>query len=134
MSSVVLGPQLRRNMLAYADDIVVANAERKNHIADLVETFTNLQTTNLSLNLEKCIFGVHKGKVLGCLVSTKGIEANPDKIKALSDMEEPETIGDVQKLIGRITALNRSISQSADRSLPFFKTLHNSAKFDWGEE
>jgi hypothetical protein len=53
---------------------------------------------NLSLNLEKCIFGVHKGKVLGCLVSTKGIEANLDKIKELANMEEPQSIRDVQKI------------------------------------
>jgi hypothetical protein len=89
MSSEVLGPQLRRNVLAYVDDIVVTSTKRQNHIADLEETFANLRVPNLSLNLEKCIFGVHKGKVLGCLVSTKGIEANPDKIRAIASMEEP---------------------------------------------
>ena len=89
MSSKVLGPQLRRNVLAYVDDIVVTSAERKNHVADLAEIFANLRKANLSLNLEKCVFGVDKGKVLGCLASTKGIEANPDKVKALQNMEEP---------------------------------------------
>ena len=83
MSSIVLGPQVRRNVLAYVDDIVVTSAERKNHVADLALTFANLRQANLSLNLEKCVFGVDKGKVLGCLVSTKGIEANPDKVRAL---------------------------------------------------
>ena len=78
MSSVVLEHQLRRNVLAYVDDIV-----RSNHVADLAETFASLRKAGLSLNPNKCIFGVHKGKVLGCLVSTKGIEANPDKVKAL---------------------------------------------------
>jgi hypothetical protein len=52
----------------------------------LAETFANLGVANLTLNPEKCVFGIHKGKVLGCLVSTKGIEANPDKIKALIEM------------------------------------------------
>jgi hypothetical protein len=80
------------------DDIVVTSSKRQNHVADLAETFVNLQAANLSLNLEKCIFGVHKGKVLGCLVSTKGIEANPEKIKALASMEEPQSIRDVQQL------------------------------------
>ena len=104
MSSVVLGPQLRRNILAYIDDIIVTSAIRKNHVADLVETFANP---------EKCIFGVHKGKVLGCLVSTKGIEANPNKVRALKEMEEPRSVRDVQKLTGRIAALNRFIPRSA---------------------
>ena len=79
MSSVVLAPRLRRNIFAYVDDIVVVGTNRDNHVADLDETFANLRKANLSLNPKKCVFGVHKGKVLGCLVSTKGIEANLTK-------------------------------------------------------
>ena len=82
-------------MLAYVDDIVVTSAERKKHVADLAKTFANLRKANLSLNPEKCIFGIDKGIVLGCLVSTKGIEANPDKVRALQNMEEPQSIRDV---------------------------------------
>jgi hypothetical protein len=134
MSSMVLGPQLRRNVLTYVDDIVITSAIRKNHVADLAETFTNLRKANLNLNPKKCVFGVHKGKVLGCLISTEGIEANPDKVRALKEMEEPWSIRDVQKLTGRIAALNRFIPRSAGRSLPFFKVLQSSSKFEWGEE
>jgi hypothetical protein len=83
MIAIVLHPQLRRNILAYVDDIVVKSVQRRDHISDLIETFANLRAANLRLNPEKCVFGIHKGKVFGCLVSTKGIEENPDKIKAL---------------------------------------------------
>jgi hypothetical protein len=82
MIAIVLHAQLRRKILACVDDIIVKSIQRKDHISDLSETFVNLRATNLKLNPEKCVFGIHKGKVLGCLVSTKGIEANPDKIKA----------------------------------------------------
>ena len=116
MSAVVLAPQLRRNILAYVDDIVAVSTHRENHVQDLVETFANLRKGNLSLNPEKCVFGVHKGKVLGCLVSTKGIEANPEKIKALQDMEEPQSIREVQKLIGRIEALSWLVHSSISGS------------------
>jgi hypothetical protein len=51
----------------------------------LQETFANFRKAGLKLNPEKCIFKVNKGKFLGCLVSTKGIEANPSKIEAISD-------------------------------------------------
>jgi hypothetical protein len=95
-------------------------SREKNHISDLAETFTNLRTANLKLNPEKCIFGIHKGKVIGCLVSTKGIEANPDKIKALVEMQDPVSVKDVQKLTGIVAALNRFIPRAAKRSLPFF--------------
>jgi hypothetical protein len=86
MIAIVLHPQLRRNILAYVDDIIIKSVQRRDHICDLAETFANLRATNLRLNPEKCVFGIHKGKVLGCIVSTKGIEANPDKIKALIEM------------------------------------------------
>jgi ribonuclease HI len=89
MIEIVLHPQLRRNILAYVDDIVVKSTQRKDHISDLAETFANLRAVNLKLNPEKCVFGIHKGKVLGCLVSTKGIEADSDKIKALIEMQDP---------------------------------------------
>ena len=134
MSAVVLAPLLRRNILAYVDDIVVISTHRENYVADLAETFANLRKENLSLNPEKCVFGVHKGKVLGCLVSTKGIEANPDKIKALKEMEESQSVREVQKLTGRIAALSRFIPRSADRSLLLFKVLRSATKFVWGEE
>jgi hypothetical protein len=68
MIAIVLHQQIQRNILAYVDDIVVKSVQRKDHISDLAETFVNMRTTNLKLNPEKCVFGIHKGKVLGCLV------------------------------------------------------------------
>jgi hypothetical protein len=120
MIAIVLHPQLRRNILAYVDDIVIKSVQRKDHIGDLAETFANLRAENLRLNPEKCVFGIHKGKVLGCLFSTKGIEANPDKIKVLIEMQDLVSVKDVQKLTGRVAALNRFIPRAAERSLPFF--------------
>jgi hypothetical protein len=72
-------------------------------------------------------------KVLGCLVSTKGIEANPDKIKALVEMQDPVSMKDVQKLTGRVVALNRFIPRAAERSLPFFQVLRSAKNFQWSE-
>jgi hypothetical protein len=133
MIAIVLHPQLRRNILAYVDDIVVKSVQRRDHISDLAETFANLRATNLRLNPEKCVFGIHMGKVLGCLVSTKGIEANPEKIKALIEMQDPVLVKDVQKLTGRVAALNRFIPNAAERSLPFFQVLRSSKNFQWSE-
>jgi hypothetical protein len=63
----------------------------EDHIADLKETFTNLRGSGLKLNLEKFIFGVSKGKMLGYIISAKGIRANSDKTKAIISMVEPST-------------------------------------------
>jgi hypothetical protein len=96
--------------------------------------FANMRRAGLKLNPEKCVFGVTEGKILGCLISAKRIEANPDKIRAIREMEEPKTKKDIQKLNGRVAALNRFISKSAERSLPFFKALKGKGTIEWGLE
>jgi hypothetical protein len=121
MIAIVLHPKLWRNILAYVDDIVVKSIQRRDHIGDLAKTLANLIAANLRLNPEKCVVGIHMGKVLGCLVSTKGIEANPNKIKALIEMQDAVSVKDVQKLTKRVAALNRFIPRAAERSLPFSK-------------
>jgi hypothetical protein len=80
MMKVALKDQVGKNILSYVDDIVVASKKKESYISDLSETFTNMREKNLKLNPEKCVLGVTRGKVLGCLVSTKGIEVSPNKI------------------------------------------------------
>ena len=80
---VALKPKIHRNVEVYMDDIVVKSKDRTTLIQDLDETFANLRKINLKLNPEKCVFGVPSGKLLGFFVSQRGIEANPDKIKAI---------------------------------------------------
>ncbi|XP_020153551.2 uncharacterized protein [Aegilops tauschii subsp. strangulata] len=75
--------KLGRNAEAYVDDIMVKSREAKTLIQDLEETFTCLREVDLQLNPEKCVFGVPSGKLLGFLVSHKGIKANPEKVKLM---------------------------------------------------
>ena len=82
-------PQLHRNIEAHMDDIVVNTKDGATHIQDLEETFANLHKINLKLNPKKCVFGVPSGKLLGFFVSHGGIEANPDKIKAIEQVQAP---------------------------------------------
>jgi hypothetical protein len=130
----VLESQVGRNIFTYVDDIVVASKNKGDHLADLVETFANMLDARLRLNPKKCVFGVRQGKTLGYLVSHRGIEANPTKIQAIINMTPPQSAMDVQRLTGRLAALNRFISKSAERSLPFLKTLCGAKDFAWGPE
>jgi hypothetical protein len=132
LTGEVFKPQIGRNIQAYVDDLIVKSGESANHISDLAETFANMRRAGLKLNQEKCVFGVTKGKILGCLISSMRIEVNPNKIKAIREMEEPKTKKDIQKLNGCVAALNRFISRSAERSLPFFKALKGKGKIKWG--
>jgi hypothetical protein len=80
LTKTVLESQIGRNIFTYVDDIVVASKSKEDHLADLAETFANMRDARLRLNPEKCVFGVRQGKILGYLVSHRGIEANPTKI------------------------------------------------------
>jgi hypothetical protein len=121
--------QLHRNIEAYVDDVVIKTRNPKDLIADLEETLNSLRKFRWKLNPTKCVFRVPSGKLLGFIISNRGIEANPEKIRAITDMEAPTTIKDVQKLTGCMVALNRFISRLEERGLPFFKLLKRQDKF-----
>ena len=69
----------------------------------------------MKLNPTKCAFGVSAGKFLGFIVNSRGIEANPDKIKAVLDMQLPSNAKEIQRLTGRIAAPSLFISRSSDK-------------------
>ena len=99
----------------YIDDMLVKSTTAELHIAHLSEAFQILREYNMKLNPAKCAFGVSVGKFLGFIVNNRGIEANPDKIKAVLDMPPPSNIKEVQRLTGRIAALSRFVSKASDK-------------------
>src|SRR3954463_6955539 len=103
--------------------MLVKSAVEMDHIQDLKETFRVLRKYQMKLTPQKCVFGVGSGKFLGFMITNRGIEANPEKIKAIRDMKEPTTLNDIQKLNGRLAALSRFFSRGAERALPFLKLL-----------
>ena len=117
--------QIERNVQVYVDDMLVKSRREEDHLEDLRETFDTLRSYNMKLNLGKCAFGVTVGKFLGFMVSQRGIEANPDKIRAIMEMAPPRNIKEVQSLNGKIETLNRFVSRVTDKCLPFFHTLKN---------
>ena len=88
-------PQIGRNVEVYVDDMLVKSLDEEKHLDDLKETFDTLRRHQIKLNPSKCEFGVSLGKFLGFMVSQRGIEANPDKIQAILDMEPPKNIKEV---------------------------------------
>ena len=84
--------QIGRNIHAYVDDVVVKSQKADSLIADLTETFDNLRKYKMKLNPTKCVFGVPAGKLLGFIVSERGIEANPEKIKAIHNLDRKSVV------------------------------------------
>jgi hypothetical protein len=132
--SKTFGDLIRDKIQVYIDDIVVKTKRGSTLVEDLTLVFDKLRATRMRLNLEKSAFGVSAGKLLGFLVSHRGIEANPEKIKAIKMMRPQTRIKDVQKLTGSLAALSRFISRLAERALPFFKLLRKYGPFSWTEE
>ncbi|GJS48994.1 reverse transcriptase domain-containing protein [Tanacetum coccineum] len=129
--------QIGRNLKVYVDDLVIKSRMEDEVVRDLEETFKTLRKINKKLNPKKCTFGVEEGMFLGYQVNTKGIQICPDKVDAVLSLQSPKCLKDVQKLNGKLASLNRFLAKSAEKSLPFFKTLKKCTKksdFLWTEE
>ena len=119
-------------MEVYVDDMLVKIKRAELYLDDLRETFNTLRKYQMRLNPTKCVFGVSFGKFLGFMVSQWGIEANPEKVKAILDMTSLRSVKEVQRLTGRIVALNRFVSRATEKCLSFFTTLKQT--FQWTDE
>ena len=125
---------LGKNIEIYIDDMVVKSKMVSKHLGDLQVVFEILRSYKLRLNASKCSFGVGLGKLLGYMVTYRGIEVNPDQIKVINNMQTPRNPKEVQKLTGMVVALNRFISRSADRCRPFFLLINKWNNFEWTKE
>jgi hypothetical protein len=104
--------QIEGNVEVYINNMLVKTKDEDKHLDDLEETFKTLCQYCMKLNPSKCVFDVSSGKFLGFMVSQRGIEANPDKIKAILEMTAPRTIKEVQNLTGSVATLNRFVSRA----------------------
>jgi hypothetical protein len=132
--SKTFGDLIRDKVEVYVDDIMVKTNRGSTLVEDLTLVFDKLRATRTKLNPDKCVFGISAGKLLGFLVSYRGIEANLEKTRAIEAMRPLARVKDVQKLTGSLAALSRFISRLAERALPFFKLLRKSGSFSWTEE
>ncbi|GJR69623.1 reverse transcriptase domain-containing protein [Tanacetum coccineum] len=129
--------QIGRNLEVYVDDLVIKSRTEEEIIRDIEETFKTLRQINMKLNPKKCTFGMQEGMFLGYKVNADGLKVCPDKADAVLSLPSPRCLKDVQKLNGKLASLNRFLSKSAEKSLPFFKTLKKCTKkgdFQWTQE
>ncbi|XP_027150339.1 uncharacterized protein LOC113750576 [Coffea eugenioides] len=125
---------IHREMEVYVDDIIIKSKRAEDHLVDLKKLFERLRKYNLKLNPAKCAFGAPAGKLLGFIVSKKGIEIDPAKIKAIRDMPVPKTQKDVKSFLGKINFIGRFIGQLTATCEPLFKLLRKNVPLYWNEE
>jgi hypothetical protein len=125
----VFGEHIGRTVEAYVDDIVVNTRKASDLLSDLDITFRCLRAKSVKLNPEKCVFGVPRGMLLGFIVSERGIEANPEKIAAITNMGPIKDLKGVQRVMGCLAALSRFISRLGEKGLPLYRLLRKAERF-----
>jgi hypothetical protein len=127
----VFGEHIGRMVEAYVDDIVVKTKRASDLLSNLETTFKCLRAKGVKLNLEKCVFGVPRGMLLGFIVSERGIKANPEKIAAITSMGPIKDLKGVQRVMGCLVALSRFISRLGEKGLPLYRLLRKVECFTW---
>ncbi|KAI5406024.1 hypothetical protein KIW84_052688 [Lathyrus oleraceus] len=104
--------------------MIAKSIDEEEHVEHLLKLFQRLRKYKLRLNPNKCSFGVCSGKLLGFIISEKGIKVDPTKVKVIQEMPAPKTEKQVRGFLGRLTA----------RCAPIFKLLRKDQSCDWAED
>ena len=126
---------IHKEIEVYVDDMIIHSTDEEGkHLADLTKFFERLREHKMRLNPAKCVFGVIKGKVLGYMVTDRGIEVDPSKVKAITEMPPPRTQKEVKGFMGRLQYISRFVNQLTTMCEPIFKLLKKNAKLEWNEK
>ncbi|KAK8586273.1 hypothetical protein V6N13_082086 [Hibiscus sabdariffa] len=118
----------------YVDDMIAKSQMEEEHLQNLRKLFLRLKKYKLRLNPAKCTFTVTSGILLGLIVSQKGIEIDPDKVRAIQDLSPPQTQKEVRGFLGRLNYISRFISQLTNKFDPVFKLLRKNNSGIWDDE
>jgi hypothetical protein len=125
---------MHREVEVYVDDILAKSKKEEDHVQVLRRLFERLQKFQLKLNPAKCSFGVKTGKLLGFIVSDRGIKVDPDKAKAIQEMPAPKTKKEVRSFLGRLNYIARFISQLTVTCKPIFRLLRKKNPGVWDND
>jgi len=125
---------MHREVEVYVDDILAKSKDEEDHVQVLRRLFERLRKYQLKLNPAKCSFGVKTGKLLGFIVSGRGIEVDPDKAKAIQEMPAPKTEKEVRSFLGRLNYIARFISQLTVTCEPIFRLLRKKNPGVWDND
>ena len=102
MATALLHDMMHNEVEAYVDDMIVKSKDEGSHTINLRKFFESIKEYKLKLNPQKCTFGVIAGKLLGFLVSDRGIEVVPFKMKAILEMPPPKSVKEIMGSLGQL--------------------------------
>ncbi|KAG8486695.1 hypothetical protein CXB51_020171 [Gossypium anomalum] len=125
---------MHKEIEVYVDDMIAKSQTEEEHVQVLKKLFLRLRKFQLKLNLAKYTFEARSGKLLGFIVSEKGIEIDPDKVKAIQELPPPRTQKEARGFLGRLNYIARFISQLTEKCDPIFRLLKKHNPGVWDEE
>ena len=121
-------------VLAVHDDIIVAGADGEGHDTALKLVLDRAKERNIKFNRTKIQLRIDKVKYLGSIVSGEGFRPDPDKIKAIVDMPQPQNKQDLQRLLGMVNYLSQYIPNMSEITAPLRSLLKKQAQWSWYDE
>ena len=134
MATTLLHDMMHNEVKVYMDDMVVKSKDREGHIINLRKFFERIKEYRLRLNPQKCAFGVIAEKLLGILVSDRGIKVDPSKIKAILEMPPPKSEKEIRGFLGQLQYISRFIAKITSTCKPIFKFLRKNKPHAWNDK
>ena len=125
---------MHRDVEVYVDDMIVKSQDRADHLATLQRFFERIKQFRLRLNPKKCTFGVTSRKLLGHIVSERGIEVDPEKIRAILGMPASRTEREIRGFVGILQYISHFIARLIDICEPIFHLLRKSQHTVWDDD
>ena len=105
---------IHKDVEVYVEDMRVKSLDRADHLATLQRFFERIRRFMLRLKPKKCTFGVTSRKLLGHIVSERGVEVDPKKIKVILDMPALRTEREIRGFLGRLQYISHFIAKLID--------------------
>ena len=134
MATTLLHNMMHNKVEVYVDDMIVKSKDRESHTINLRKFFERIKEYRLRLNPQKCTFRVTTEKLLGFLVSDRGIEVDPSKIKVMLEMPPPRSEKEIRSFLGRLQYISRFIAKLTSICEPTFKLLRKTKPHTWNDE
>ncbi|KAK8951440.1 hypothetical protein KSP39_PZI003040 [Platanthera zijinensis] len=120
MMNRVFREQKVRNLEVYVDDLMIKSRDLESHILDLEETFKTIRKYKMRLNPLECVFGASRRKFLGHLLTPSRVEPNPDKVRAILELESPKGAKEVQHLTGTWAVSSVLVREEGKKQFPIY--------------
>jgi transposase InsO family protein len=134
--NIIFANYIGKFMFVYIDDLIVYSNTFEEHLEHLRKIFETLAECNLMTNINKCHFCVKEVKILGKIISEKGIGADPELIKAMLEFPRPETKAKLRSFLAMVGHYRHYIKDFRLIAEPLFQMLKDIKpnKLEWGEE